>query len=214
MKENTKYHNYRFIGNIQVDEIQPWFDFTSLKPWDEGEIPWVLENRVRREILITLANGAKSFEELYETINFSPKPLLISEKEHNCNVQYQWTKETLENHLLNLEWYHLIIKNNERYELGLPILKLEDISEIETYIIKFSEAWIKTIKETKNQIQKHMDQNKKNYPLYQILVEKAVEKLYELLKNEEILPNEPNIKTLFAEQLRSIKFEEWVAKNF
>ena len=214
MKENTKYHNYRFIGNIHVDEIQPWFDFTSLKPWDEGEIPWVLENRVRREILITLANGAKSFEELYETINFSPKPLLISEEEYNCNVQYQWTKETLENHLLNLEWYHLIIKNNERYELGLPVLKLEDISEIETYIIKFSEAWIKTIKETKNQIQKQMDQNKKNYPLYQILVEKAVEKLYELLKNEEILPNEPNIKTLFAEQLRSIKFEEWVTKNF
>ena len=51
-------------------------------------------------------------------------------------------------------------------------------------------------------------------PLYSILIEKALEKLYELLKNQNLLPDEPNIKVLWAEQLRKIKFEDWVEKNF
>ncbi|GAJ24668.1 unnamed protein product, partial [marine sediment metagenome] len=50
--------------------------------------------------------------------------------------------------------------------------------------------------------------------LYSILIEKALEKLYELLKNQNLLPDEPNIKVLWAEQLRKIKFEDWVEKNF
>ena len=82
MKENTKYNEYRFVGKINVDEIQPWFDFASSKPWDEGEIEWVLDNKVRREILIRLADGPKTFEELHEIINFSPQPLLISKNEY------------------------------------------------------------------------------------------------------------------------------------
>ena len=214
MKENTKYHNYKFVGKIYVDEIQPWFDFASSKPWDEGEIPWVLENRVRREILIFLAHGAKSFNELYDMINFSPKPLLITKDEYDCQVSYQWTKETIENHLLNLEWYHLIYKNNDKYEISFPILKFENLAEIDNYINKFSRAWIKVIKETNYEIEKHMAEIKEKIPLYEILVEKAVEKLYELLKNEGFLPQEPNIKVLWAEQLRNVKFEEWVDKNF
>jgi predicted transcriptional regulator len=196
MKENTKYHNYKFVGKISVDEIQPWFDFASIKPWDQGEIPWVLENRVRREILIFLADGPKSYKEIYDIINFSPKPLLITKDEYDCQVSYQWAKETLENHLLN------------------SILKFENLAEIDNYINMFSQAWIKIIKETKNEIEKHLAEIKDNIPLYEILVEKAVEKLYELLKNEEFLPQEPNIKVLWAEQLRGVKFEEWVDKNF
>ena len=78
MKENTKYHNYKFVGKINVDENQPWFDFTTAKPWDESEIPWILDNKVRREILIQLSKGPKTFDELYKLVNFSPKPLLIS----------------------------------------------------------------------------------------------------------------------------------------
>ncbi len=50
--------------------------------------------------------------------------------------------------------------------------------------------------------------------LYGILIEKALEKLYELLKNQNMLPDESNIKILWAEQLRKIKFEDWVEKNF
>jgi len=214
MKENTIYHNYKFVGKIHVDEIQPWFDFASIKPWDEEEIPWVLENRVRREILIFLADGAKSFNELYDIINFSPKPLLITKDEYDCQVSYQWTKETLENHLLNLEWYDLIYKSNDKYKLSFPILKFENLAEIDNYISKFSLAWIKIIKETKKEMEKHMAEIKEKIPLYEILVEKAVEKLYELLKNEKFLPQEPNIKVLWAEQLRNVKFEEWVDKNF
>ena len=119
---------------------------------------WVLENRVRREILIFLADGAKSFNELYEIINFSPKPLLIANDEYDCKVRYQWTKETLENHLLNLEWYHLITKSGDEYKLSFPILRFESLAEIANYINKFSEAWIKIIKETKSDIDEYQGQ--------------------------------------------------------
>ncbi len=214
MKENTKYLNYQFIGKINVDEIQPWFDFTTAKPWDDPEIPWVLENRVRREILISLAKRSKTFDELYNSINFSPNPLLISKEEYKCNVSYQWTKKAVENHLLNLEWYNLIKKSNDKYELTFPILDTQKITDIEKHVVKFAENWINIIKQTKNEVDKDLNDIKEKTHLYKILVEKAVEKLYVLLKNENLLPNKPNIKTLWAEQLRKIKFEEWVEKNY
>jgi predicted transcriptional regulator len=214
LKENTKYHNYRFVGKINVDEIQPWFDFTTAKPWDEGEIPWVMENKVRREILIHLSNGPKNFEELYETINFSPKPLIISKEVYECNVSYQWTRKTLENHLQNLEWYDLIKKSGYNYELTFPILKMDKMAQIEIYISKFAEHWIKIIQELKDEISSKLGDIEDKVSIHAILIEKAVEKLYLLLKNENILPDVPNIRALWAEQLREMKFEDWVNKNF
>lgn len=211
MKENTKYHNYRFIGKINVDEIQPWFDFATAKPWDDPEIPWILDNKVRREILIKLTEGSKSFQELYESINFTPKPLLISKEEYDCKVSYQWTKETIENHLMTLEWYKLINSKNNIFELTIPIFSMDKTAKIEKYIIRFAEHWIKIIKQLKNEIDDKLGDTK---PIIEILIDKAVEKLYELLKKENLIPDEPNIKTLWAEQLRKIKFEEWVEQNF
>jgi hypothetical protein len=214
LKENTKYHDYRFVGEIDVDEIEPWFDSTTAKPWDDPEIPWVLDNKVRREILIKLTNGPKSFTDIYNNINFSPKPLLITKDEYECKISYQWTKETIENHLMNLEWYHLIKVRNNKYELNIPILSIEKSAQIEKYVIKFAETWIHIIEQLKNEINKNITGIQNKTLLYEILIKKAVENLYKLLKKEKILPNKPNIKTFFAEQLRSIKFEEWVAKNF
>ena len=214
MKENTKYQNYRFVGKINVDEIQPWFDFATAKPWDDPEIPWILDNKVRREILIVLTDNPKTFQEIYEHLNFYPKPLLITKEEHNCQISYQWTRETIENHLMNLEWYNLIILNNEKYELNIPIFSTEELEKLESYIIKFTENWIKIIKDLKNEIQEKLGEINSKTPLYGILIEEAVEKLYEILKKENLLPNTPNIKTLWVEQLRKFKFEEWVAKNF
>jgi len=214
MKENTKYQNYRFVGRINVDEIHPWFDFATAKPWDDPEIPWILDNKVRREILIVLTDNPKTFQEIYEHLNFYPKPLLITKEEHNCQISYQWTRETIENHLMNLEWYNLIILNNEKYELNIPIFSTEELEKLESYIIKFTENWIKIIKDLKNEIQEKLGEINSKTPLYGILIEEAVEKLYEILKKENLLPNKTNIKALWAEQLRKIKFEEWVAKNF
>ncbi len=214
MKENTKYHNYRFLGKINVDEIQPWFDFASAKPWDESEIPWVLDNRVRREILIELAKGSKSFKELNDVLYFSPEPLLITKKEYECKVRYQWTKETLENHLLSLEWYNLIKKENDRYTLNFPILNSKKMQDLEKYIIKFAKNWINIVKETNSQITTELKDTEQQKYIFEILVEKSIDKLYELLKNEKILPEEPNLKVIWAEQLREIKFEEWLKKNF
>jgi len=214
MKENTKYNDYRFVGKINVDENQPWFDFASNKPWDEGEIPWVVENKVRREILIILADAPKTFDEIYKNVNFSPNPLLISKEEYECKVSFQWSKETVENHLMNLEWYNLIKQTNGKYELTFPIFKMDKDFEIERYIIKYAESWVNIIKDTKDEINLKLRNFDDKIPLYEVLVEKTVEKLYELLKREDLLPNEPNIKVLWAEQLRKIKFEEWVEKNF
>ncbi|MBD3198094.1 MAG: hypothetical protein GF317_23795 [Candidatus Lokiarchaeota archaeon] len=216
MKETTKYNNYRFIGKINVDEIQPWFDFDRGKPWDEREVPWPLENKVRREILITLANhGPKTFEEIYDHINFSPKPLLISKDEYQPHVKFQWNKQVIENHLLNLEWYDLIKKRDGKYEVTFPVLSMEKLNELEEYISLYADKWSEIIKETKNEVMtKFKAINKDNSSLYQIILEKTSEKIYQLLKEENLLPEVPNIKVLFAEQLRKIKFEDWVAKNF
>jgi hypothetical protein len=214
MKENTKYNDYRFVGKINVDEIQPWFDFTSNKPWDEEELPWILDNKVRREILINLADGQKNFEEIYKKINFSPKPLLISKDEYDCKVSFQWSHETIKNHLINLEWYNLIKPINGKYKLTFPVFTMEKLCDIEKYIVEFAENWIKIIKQLKNGINERLADLEDKVPIYEILVEKAVEKLYELLKKENLLPDVPNVKVLWAEQLRKIKFEEWVEKNY
>jgi len=214
MKEKTKYHNYRFVGKINVDEIQPWFDFATTKPWDDPEIPWILDNKVRREILIKLSKGPKNFQELYEKINFSPKPLIITKEEYDCKISYQWTKETVHNHLMNLEWYNLIKLSNDKYCLTFPIFSIEESDKLEEYIVKFTENWIKTIQQLKDQIQDKIGEIENKEVLYELLIEKSVEKLYELLKREKFLSDTPNIKVLWAEQLRKIKFEDWVEKNY
>ncbi len=214
MKENTKYHNYRFVGKINVDEIEPWFDFATSKPWDDPEIPWILDNKVRREILIILAKGPKTFQQIYEKVNFSPKPLIITKEEYDCQISYQWTKKTIENHLMNLEWYGLIKLIDNNYELIIPILSTEESEKLEEYIVKFTENWITIIKQLSNEVQEKLGELDEKTPVYEILIEKAIEKLYDLLKRENLIPDTPNIKVLWAEQLRKVKFEDWVAKNF
>lgn len=214
MKENTKYHNYRFVGKINVDEIQPWFDFATSKPWDDPEIPWILDNKVRREILIMLTTGPKTFQQIYEKLNFSPKPLLITKEEYDCQISFQWTKETIENHLMNLEWYSLIKLRNNIFELTIPILSTEDSEKLEMYIIKFTENWITIINQLKTEVQEKLVNLNEKTHLLEILIEKAIEKLYILLKKENLIPDTPNLKVLWAEQLRKIKFEEWVKQNF
>jgi len=214
MKEKTKYHDYRFVGKINVDEIQPWFDFATAKPWDDPEIPWILDNKVRREILIKLTKGPKTFQELYQKINFSPKPLLITKEEYDCKISYQWTKETVRNHLMNLEWYNLIKLSTNKYHLTIPILPIEESVKLEEYIVKFTENWIKIIQQLKDQIQDKIREIKNKEVIFEVLIEKSVEKLYEVLKREKLIPDKPNIKVLWAEQLRKINFEEWIANNF
>ena len=177
MKENTKYQNYRFRGKINVDEIEPWFDFATTQPWDELGVPWVLDNKVRREILIILAKSPKTFEELYENLNFSPKPLLISKEEYECKLKYQWTKETIKNHLLNLEWYNLVKLQEDKYIVTFPIFTMESLNDMEEYVLKFAVSWVKVINDTKEEIKKKLSVYEEKTNLYGILVEKALEKL-------------------------------------
>jgi len=214
MKENTKYHNYRFIGKINVDQIQPWFDFGTAIPWDESEVPWVLDNKVRREILISLAKSPKTFNELYQNINFSPKPLLVTKEEHDSRLLYQWDKETIRNHLLSLEWYNLIELREDKYEITFPIFNKHKLDQLENYVIKYANHWIKIIIELKEEIEENVKKMNHKIPLYAILIEKALDRLYTLLEEEKLLPNEPNIKILWAEQLRKEKFGEWVKNTF
>ena len=208
MKESTKYNSYRFIGTINIDEIMPWFDFDKGEPWDENEVPWVLENKVRREILLRLAHfGPKSLEEIHTLVNFSPNPLLIQSNEYSPSIKYQWEREVIQNHLMNLEWYGLIRHTENRYEVTFPVFSMEDLEQMDKYIIKFANSWLNVVKE----IKKDFNQEKIHLG---ILIEKTVEKLYQMLKNQGFLPSIPNIKILWAEELRKIKFEEWLNKNF
>ncbi|MHA1193995.1 MAG: hypothetical protein ACTSP9_17185 [Promethearchaeota archaeon] len=208
MKETTKYNSYRFVGTIKIDEIMPWFDFDKGKPWDEGEVPWVLENKVRREILLKLAHlGPQDFEEIYEQINFSPNPLLITPDEYEVSVSFQWDREVIQNHLLNLEWYGLIQSNGQKYRNTFPVLTINNLNNIDRYTIRLAHHWIEIIQKMKLELE---EQGIK----YEILIEKTVDQLYSLLKKEKMLPNTPNIKNIWAEQLREIKFENWVKKNF
>lgn len=216
MKEESKYNKFRFVGKEHISLIEPWFDFDRGKSWDEREVPWPLENKVRRQILITLAReGPKTFKEILNYIRFAPNPIIIKKDEYVPAVRYQWSEEVVENHLLNLEWYNLVEKAGEKYEVTFPVLETEKISNLEKYVDLFAENWTKIIKSTKDKIQNEFSElNKDGKSLYQILVDKATEKLYELLKDEKLLPQEPNIKTLYAEELRKKKFEEWVLETF
>ncbi|MFX0075540.1 MAG: hypothetical protein ACFE96_08865 [Candidatus Hermodarchaeota archaeon] len=214
MKENRKYQNYRFRGTINIDEIEPWFDFGTAEPWDDLEIPWVLDNKVRREILITLAKNPKTFEELCDNLKFSPKPLLISEDEYECKLEYQWIRETIKNHLLNLEWYNLVKVQDDKYRVTFPIFTMESLSDMDEYILKFADNWVKIINDTREEVKMKLNSLDNKTNIYGILIEKALNKLYDLLKSQNVLPNEPNIKLLWAEQLRKVKFEEWLEKNF
>ena len=208
MKETTKYNSYRFVGTIKIDEIMPWFDFDKGKPWDESEVPWVLENKVRREILLKLAHlGPQDIEDIYEQINFSPNPLIVKPEEYEITVNYQWDREVIENHLLNLEWYGLIQSDGQKYRVTFPVLACNNLKNLERYTIRFANHWIDIIRKLKLELE---EQGIK----YEILIEKTVDQLYSLLKKEKMLPNTPNIKNIWAEQLREIKFENWVKKNF
>jgi hypothetical protein len=186
----------------------PWFDFDKGKPWDESDVPWVLENKVRREILLKLAHqGPQDFEGIYEQINFSPNPLLINPKEYKVNVNYQWDREVIQNHLIILEWYGLIQLDGQKYVVTFPVLTINDLDSLERCTIKIAHHWIDIIHKLKLELE---EQNIK----YEILIEKTVDQLYSLLKKDKMLPNTPNIKNIWAEQLRAIKFEDWVKMNF
>lgn len=208
MKETTKYNSYRFVGTSKIDEIMPWFDFDKGKPWDEKEVPWVLENKVRREILLRLAHlGPLNVDEIYKQINFSPNPLLVNLEEYKTSVNYQWDQEVIQNHLLNLEWYGLIQSEGQKYRVTFPVLTSNNLNNIERYTIRLAHHWIEIIRKMKLELE---DEGIR----YDILIEKTLDQLYSLLKKEEMLPNTPNIKSLWAEQLRNIKFEKWVKMNF
>jgi hypothetical protein len=214
MKENTKYHDYLFNGKIIVDEIQPWFDFGTGKPWDDDEIPWVLDNKVRREILIILSSGPKTLKEIHKRTNFSPNSLLINPETYQPKVKYQWTEATIRNHLMNLEWYNLIKSKENKYELTFPIFDEKEVSNLDQFVLKFAKKWMQVIFDTKEQLQKAQENLTMRTELLEILIAKAVDKLYEQLKEQGLLPNEPNLKKLWAEQIRAIKFEEWLKKSF
>ena len=170
---------------------------------------------MRREILIKLSDGPKTFREIYDSINFSPKPLLIKKEEYDCKIEYQWAEKTIENHLLNMEWNNLIKKNNDKYEITFPVFKLENSNDMEKCTSKIAENWIKIIQESKKEIEKNLKNIKNNPNNLAIFIEKIVEKVYEILKKEKILRTEdPNLKLLWAEQLRKSKFENWLEKNF
>jgi len=214
MKENTKYHDYLFKGKIVIDEIQPWFEFGTGRPWDDTEIPWVLDNKVRRQILINLSSGPKSLNEIYENTSFSPKPLLISPEQYSPNVKYQWNIDTIHNHLMNLEWYNLIKHKDNKYELTFPIFNQKDVIKMEKYVIKFADYWIKIISDIKEEFQQAYPHSDVRTKLLEILIDKAVNKLYDLLKKEALLPDKPNLKSLWSEQIRTEKFEEWLKKLY
>jgi hypothetical protein len=214
MKENTKYNKYRFSGKIIIDQIQPWFDFGTAKPWDDPEIPWVLDNKVNREILTVLSKGPKTFEEIYEKLQFSPKSLLITQDEYHPQVHYQWEKDSIKNHLSNLEWYRLISKKNEKYTINFPILNIEDNIQLNQQAKKLVEEFLKPLNKSREEVTEQLQSNTNISEIYSLLIEKLSEELFLLLKEKGVLPDEPYIKTLWAEQLREEDFEEWVKKYY
>ncbi len=216
MKEESKYNKYRFVGEEHISLIEPWFDFDRGKPWDESVVPWPLENKVRRQILIILAReGPKTFEQVVELIRFSPNPIVINKQEYSPSVGYQWSEEVVENHLLNLEWYNLLKKEDGKYIVTFPVLDVDKINDLEKYVEIFANYWVEIIKTTKERVNNEFSElNKDGKTLYQILIDRAIERLYELLKKENLLPDEENLKLLFAEELRKMKFEDWVLETF
>ncbi|MFX1489689.1 MAG: hypothetical protein ACFFBI_11105, partial [Promethearchaeota archaeon] len=186
----------------------------TVKPWDDPEVPWILDNKVRREILLILADTPKTFQEIYECVKFSPKPLLITNEEYDCQISYQWTKETIENHLINLQWYNLIKLTNNKYELTIPLISIDESNKLEEYIVKFTKNLIAIIKQFSDEIKESLGNIDEEIPLYDILIEKTTEKLYQILKRENLVPDTPNLKKLWAEQLRKIKFGDWLKLNY
>ena len=214
MKENTKYNKYRFSGKIFIDQMQPWFDFGTAKPWDDPEIPWILDNKVNREILTVLSKGPKTFEEIYENLQFSPKPLLITPDEYQPQVHYQWEKESIKNHLSNLEWYRLISKKNEKYMINFPILNIEDNIQLNQQAKKLVKEFLQPLNKSREELTEQLQSNTNISEIYSLLIDKLSEELFLILKEKGVLPDEPYIKTLWAEQLREEDFEEWVKKYF
>jgi hypothetical protein len=214
VKEDAKYHDHLFKGKSVINEIQPWFDFGTGKPWDETDIPWVLDNKVRREILIILSTGPKNLKEIHGKTNFSPKPLLVDSTQYNPTIKYQWSEATIQNHLMNLEWYNLIKFVNEKYELNFPIFNLKENTELNEFAFKFAHHWIKIVSEMKAEFLKSYKNINRHPELLEIIIDKAIDTLYELLKAQDLLPNKPNLKALWAEQIRAIKFEDWVNRAF
>ena len=115
---------------------------------------------------------------------------------------------------MNLEWYSLIKLTEDKYELTIPILSTEKSDKLEEYIVKFTTNWITVIRQLYNEVQEEFRDPEEKSTLLEILIEKSIEKLYTILKGEKLVPDIPNIKVLWAEQLRTIKFEDWIAKNF
>jgi hypothetical protein len=214
MKENTKYNMHRIIGKQIIDEIQPWFEFSTSLPWDEREPPWVVDNKVRRQILIELSKDPLTFEEISKRTFFKPSPLLITKEEYDPKVIYKWDKRAIENHLFNLEWYGLIKKTGNKYEINFPIFDAEQVEDIEKYVITFAEEWVKTLDRSKEEILNKFQGLQEKTPVMEIVIEKIIEKLWNSLKVKNLVPNEPNLRFLFGEQLRKVKFNEWVIKNF
>jgi len=114
-----------------------------------------------------------------------------------------------------MEWNNLIKKNNDKYEITFPVFKLENSNDMEKFTSKIAENWVKIIQESKTEMEKSLKNVKTDPNNLVILIEKIVEKLYETLKKEKILrTEEPNLKLLWADQLRKSKFENWLEKNF
>jgi hypothetical protein len=129
-------------------------------------------------------------------------------------VKYQWSEATIQNHLLNLEWYNLIKFVNEKYELTFPIFNLKENNKLNEFAFKFANYWIKIVSEMEAEVLKSYKNGKFPPELLEIVIDKAINKLYELLKAQNLLPNEPNLKALWVEQIRAIKFEDWVKRAF
>ena len=99
--------------------------------------------------------------------------------------------------------------------MTFPVLDVDKINDLEKYVEIFANHWVEIIKTTKEQVNKEFSELiKDGKTLYQILIDRAIEKLYELLKKEKLLPDEANLKVLFAEELRKTKFEDWVLETF
>ena len=129
-------------------------------------------------------------------------------------MKYQWSEATIHNHLMNLEWYNLIKFVDQKYELTFPIFNLKENNELNEFAFKFADLWIKIVSEMKAEFFKSYKNGKHHTELLEIIIDKAINRLYELLKAQDLLPNEPNLKALWAEQIRAIKFEDWVKRAF
>jgi len=129
-------------------------------------------------------------------------------------VRYQWSEDTILNHLMNLEWYNLIKTDKNKYKLTFPIFNYQENHQLEEFAVKFAENWIKVVSDMKREFQKSYTDFEEKPELLEIIINKSVNKLYELLKVENLLPNESNLKALWAEQIRTLKFEDWVKKAF